>query len=667
MRHQLIKTLLTLGLLVLAAPVDAEEVLLGLGYDRSRDGHGFDLHKLGEAYILYFYTYDDTGDPEWFLGVSSMDNGVLAGELQRYTYDDGADPASQRDGDFDGEFRLDFTMGFASAACNDGVNRNDAVQVSEFYWRIGDESSQWCTEFLPIGGDFNRSPYYGGVWYAGEADAGYGFTMTHMGNAVTALVYYYDADGQPRWALGAAGDDNASVELRHYEGFCRSCTPRPVRTSRAGTVALDWAPGTSPGRGDDEARLDLAYPEPPFGEFLRQFTLRRLSDGATRGEFSVDHVLPGAMQYVTAWQEDRGDGDKTEIAATTEFGVPLADLAVNVATANTQINPAVAIAANGSYVVTWEDDADGNGFFQIHARGFHADGRERIATFTVNSEGAGQQRYPDIAMAPNGDFVIVWEDDSDGNFFGQIHGRGFFADGRQKFADMTINAEGAGHQMEPAIGMDHDGNFVVAWSDDQDANEFYDIAVRGFNANGSQRFSQRRVNTQGAGQQWQPDVAVDANGNFVVVWTDDADLNQFTQVLGRGFTASGGERFGQRTLHQVGRASQYHPSIAMASNGRFAVSWVDQGVRIGGRGFYADGAAAYGDVYVNGDTLPLQANPSIGLAEDGSAVLVWSWLRPDGLFRLAGRSISPGGQAGAEFLVSTRPGSSQVIPALSVH
>ena len=203
-----IRLLCALGtLLLLATPAAAEEVLLGLYYDRAHDGHGYELHKVGDIYVLYFYTFEDSGDPEWLLGVAEMDNGVIAGPLQRYTYDPDGDPKATPDPTFDGEFRLDLTKGLASEACD--TPRNDAEQVGEFFWRVGRSSGLWCTEFLPVGGEHNRNPYYGGVWYAGEGDSGYGFTMSHMGNNYSGLVYYYDSQGEPRWALGTAPDSSS--------------------------------------------------------------------------------------------------------------------------------------------------------------------------------------------------------------------------------------------------------------------------------------------------------------------------------------------------------------------------------------------------------------------------------------------------------------------------
>ncbi len=52
---------------------------------------------------------------------------------------------------------------------------------------------------------------------------------------------------------------------------------------------------------------------------------------------------------------------------------------------------------DGKFVVVWEDDKDGNGYYQIYARGFNANGSQRFADMTVNSVASGQQRRPAIA------------------------------------------------------------------------------------------------------------------------------------------------------------------------------------------------------------------------------------------------------------------------------
>jgi len=40
---------------------------------------------------------------------------------------------------------------------------------------------------------------------------------------------------------------------------------------------------------------------------------------------------------------------------------------------------------------------------------------------------------------------------------------------------MTVNSVSKGQQRDPIVAMDTDGNFVVVWEDDKDKNGWYQI------------------------------------------------------------------------------------------------------------------------------------------------------------------------------------------------
>ena len=48
--------------------------------------------------------------------------------------------------------------------------------------------------------------------------------------------------------------------------------------------------------------------------------------------------------------------------------------------------------------MVWEDDSNKNNIYQIYARGFYANGSERFGDITVNSVATGQQLKPVVAM-----------------------------------------------------------------------------------------------------------------------------------------------------------------------------------------------------------------------------------------------------------------------------
>jgi hypothetical protein len=301
---------------------------------------------------------------------------------------------------------------------------------------------------------------------------------------------------------------------------------------------------------------------------------------------------------------------------------------VNSITAGQQVNPEIAMDEDGDFVVVWQDDNNNNDYYEILARGFDANGDEIIPEFTVNSVSSGQQLNPDISMTPGGNFVVVWEDDQDKNGFYQIYARGFRADGVELFHDITVNSVSSGQQYDPAVEVTQSGNFVVTWEDDQDENGSYQILARGFKANGTELFHDITVNSVSSGQQRNPDIAIDMNGNFAVVWEDDQDNNNYYNIYVRGFYANGNERFHDRIVNSVSAGQQFNPAIAMSDNGDFVVTWEDDQdenswYQIYSRGFDINGIERFHDRAVNKESNGQQYLPAITMDDSGNFVAAW--------------------------------------------
>ncbi len=381
---------------------------------------------------------------------------------------------------------------------------------------------------------------------------------------------------------------------------------------------------------------------------------------------SFDSGLSEPLYYVTTWQDDQDGNGFFDISARGSENT-FSEITANVEPDGNQLNPVIAVAANGSFVVVWEDDVDNNDFFQIWAAGFNANGSQLFNRITVNSESAGQQKNPDIAMSPNGEFVVVWEDDKDENGRFNILGRGFNADGTARFSDRPMALTGSGASVDPSIAMADDGSFVVTWADDEDYNGFYQIKARGFQRNGDQRFSPVTVNSEGAGQQIQPDISLNSSGDYVIVWADDQDGNWFYEIKARGYFANGGEKFIDTTLNSVGTASQYRPTVGIADDGSFAAAWVDQDYRIVARQFDSAGDPVYTDVVLNESESKLQNRPTIGVNKQGGFVVLWNQLTDSGDFTLKGKRVDVQGNLGPQFSPDAAISGDQIAPSIGVR
>jgi Calcineurin-like phosphoesterase len=335
--------------------------------------------------------------------------------------------------------------------------------------------------------------------------------------------------------------------------------------------------------------------------------------------------------------------------------------------------PRVVSADNGNTVVVWEDDRDGNGVHQIYARAFDNDGNALFGERVVNTDAAGEQRNPALAADGAGNFVVVWEDDSDSNGSYQIYARGFNANGSERFPVMTVNSLAAGQQFRPAVSMDDSGCFVVAWEDDQDANGSYQILMRGFNADGSQRFADRTVNSVSAGQQFKPAIAMAPTGEFVVVWEDDQNNDGKFKIMGRGFDANGGARIADFTVNSVATGHQENPAIAMDNSGRFVVAWQDDkdgngSNQILARGFNANGSQRIADFTVNSVADGQQLWPAIAMDGSGRFVVAWQDDKDaNGSYQISARSFNAtGSQRRADFTVNSDASGQQYFPAASM-
>ena len=97
-------------------------------------------------------------------------------------------------------------------------------------------------------------------------------------------------------------------------------------------------------------------------------------------------------------------------------------------------------------------------------------------------------------------------------------------------AQGQVNSETQGGEVYPSVAMDTTGNFVVVWQDGYHPFENSGASIHGqrYDANGSAVGTQFRVNTVTTGDQLNPSVAVDADGDFVVVWESNGSSGSDT-------------------------------------------------------------------------------------------------------------------------------------------
>ncbi len=152
-----------------------------------------------------------------------------------------------------------------------------------------------------------------------------------------------------------------------------------------------------------------------------------------------------------------------------------------------------------------------------------------------------------MAAHASGDFVVVWMSDgsagSDSDW--SVQGQRYDASGNAVGSEFQVNTYTTGTQGGPSVAVDADGDFVVVWqsygSAGSDGSAF-SVQGQRYDASGAAVGSEFQVNTYTTGDQGDPSVAVDADGDFVVVWESYGSAGSDTSgaIQGQRYTSAGG-------------------------------------------------------------------------------------------------------------------------------
>ena len=264
--------------------------------------------------------------------------------------------------------------------------------------------------------------------------------------------------------------------------------------------------------------------------------------------------------------------------------IPGTEFQVNNYSVNAQRYPAVALDADFDFVVVWQSfDQDGNGE-GVFARRYDSAGVALGAPFQVNSHFTFQQAYPAVALAANGDFVVVWSSNAqDGSNTG-VFAQRFSFTGAHLGSEFQVNTYTLGSQAGavnppnnagPAIAAQPNGDFVIVWHDlsQEGIGAGGGIFGRRFDAAGMAIGGEFHVNTYTTGGQRYPSVGVDADGDFVVAWQSFGLDGDNEGVIARRFDATGTAVTGEFVVNDLTALNQQYAAIGINPVGDFVVAW----------------------------------------------------------------------------------------------
>jgi hypothetical protein len=315
---------------------------------------------------------------------------------------------------------------------------------------------------------------------------------------------------------------------------------------------------------------------------------------------------------------------------------------VNTSTAYSQLDPAIAAAPSGGFVVVWRSAAAP----YIGAQRYDAQGVAVGTELAVTAAMPSVRYAPAVAVQDDGSFVIAAESsrvfgppsDASSGVFAQRYD----ADGSAVGGEIHVNTYTSAREGGALVDVTPDGGFIVVWTsatsstptvEGEDGDEGGVFGQR-FDSAGDPVGTEFAVNTYTTGDQGASAIAVAGDGRFLVAWLDvQGGINGDRTVMGRLFDATAtpiSAEFQINTGSPRPGASRV-PSAGSDASGNFTVVWQEPGdpntldTSIVGRRFDSDGVFL-GSEFTIAAHLPDgydHVAPRVSVAEDGHFVVVW--------------------------------------------
>ncbi|MBD3342369.1 MAG: T9SS type A sorting domain-containing protein [Candidatus Lokiarchaeota archaeon] len=367
--------------------------------------------------------------------------------------------------------------------------------------------------------------------------------------------------------------------------------------------------------------------------------------------------------FVVAWEDNRTGNEDIYFQIVTNSG----SLRLNNRKANDdtdcadQTFPSIVTNSEGDFVIAWQDKR--NKSLDLYFQRFSRSGELFGMNTMANDKYYVIYDYPyDLSMNNNGDFVFVWEDFREPDFDFSVYSQRFEASGKrlhsnQKVSDDLLND----NPKDPCCTIDKEGNYIIAWVDFRNGYDNPDIYYQRFNAFRHPIGNNQKVNDDtGNARQKSPSIAVDINGNFVIAWEEEE-----RDIYFQRYTYSG-QKLGSNVKLQkeIESSNRITPGIAMENDGDFILVWVDSrdgryDPNIYLQHYNADGSAMGNNQKVTENILgSFQFYPSIAVVNNKGYIVVWqdSTIGSNTTSVLGQMYYSDGTQKGSNFQITEKIG-----------
>lgn len=195
-------------------------------------------------------------------------------------------------------------------------------------------------------------------------------------------------------------------------------------------------------------------------------------------------------------------------------------------------------------------------------------------------------------------------------------------------SEFQVNTATLLNQRSPSTAMDADGDFVVVWSSDGQDGSGNGIFGQRFDSDGIAQGAEFQINRTTFSNQRAASVAMDADGDFVVTWESYGQDGSGTGVYAQRYNAVGTPQGNELRVNVSTADNQSSTSVAMDASGNFVISWISENQDGSGSGIYAQrfnaiGVAQGSEFRVNTFTMGEQVEPAVSMNAAGEFVIAW--------------------------------------------
>lgn len=282
--------------------------------------------------------------------------------------------------------------------------------------------------------------------------------------------------------------------------------------------------------------------------------------------------------------------------------------------------------------------------------------------FQVNTYSTDAQSFAQVASAANGDFIAVWQSrGQDGDLDG-IYAQRYNAAGLKLGSEFLVNTLTGSTQANPDVAMNAAGDFVIAWETNGSSD---DVFARRYTAAGIALGAEFRVNTYTSSTQKNASVAMDGVGNFVIAWESTYQAGSANDVYAQLYDANGNVIGVEFRVNTYTLGSQSNPSTAMHANGDVLIAWessFQDGIFV--QRYSSLGNALGSELRANENTAANQTRASVATFSQGSFVVAWQ--DSGGSRNIEARIFDANGVAVTTDLVISANSGTDITPSVAI-